>query len=143
VALDVVRAARKEQALGSLGTYCHQLHAKMKSSLNDASDFLEATDQARAKLMDVALHDEKEHEARRASSLLYHAISSLIMASEAVALGELGSTRADIKLELARNVHVHKLKARDPFSEDDFDHVGPCVTRDILKGVDGTWEAAE
>ncbi len=107
VALDVMRAARREGALAALQRH---IAAQMAQSGMDAlRDPL-----ARASaLTERAMAPEGAHLARSAASALYHVTTASALAFEGAALGE--TTR----LTLAHLVLRHRLLPRDPLAEED------------------------
>jgi len=107
VALDVRRAARRENALAAL-------RAHVTALLRDAPPFPDAPaalDRACA-LMDAAQAETGEVLARQAASALYHVTSAAAMAWEA------GQLQDPDRLALARMVLVHRVLPRDPLVAD-------------------------
>ncbi|HTW69693.1 MAG TPA: acyl-CoA dehydrogenase family protein [Acetobacteraceae bacterium] len=107
VALDVRRAARRENGLAALRAHVTML-------LHDApplTDAPAALDRACA-LMDVAQAEHGEALARQAASALYHVASAAAMAWEA------GRLRDPLRLALAHLVLVHRVLPRDPLGAD-------------------------
>jgi hypothetical protein len=107
VALDVRRAARRENALTALRTHVTAL-------LDDApplADARSALDRACA-LADAAQGAGGEVLARQAASALYHVTSAAAMAWEA---GRLDDPH---RLALARMALVHRVLPRDPLHAD-------------------------
>jgi acyl-CoA dehydrogenase len=90
VALDVLRAIRKEDALGALPF--------RDSFFDQASRFAIAVD---------------DQHARQAATGLYYAVAAAILKQEGEKLAASGDAR---RLLLSRLVIDHKLKARDPFA---------------------------
>jgi alkylation response protein AidB-like acyl-CoA dehydrogenase len=105
VALDVLRAATRENALGELRAHLHGLN--IGGALPAA---LPALDRAIA-LADTA-RDGNPHLARQAASALYHVTSAAAMAWEAAA------TRDPTRLVMADMVLRHRVLPRDPLSDD-------------------------
>jgi len=114
VALDVLRAARKEAAHTALGA---ALTARMA-----AAGVADGLRQRLAELLGraVATVDAAaiagpagEHRARSVASALYHAASACLLACEGAVLPDAGRTA------LAELVIRHKLTPRDPLGEDD------------------------
>ena len=90
VALDVLRAIRKENALEALDFQAAEFHA--------ACAFARSAD---------------EEHARQAATGLYYAVAAAILAQEGEKLAASGDAR---RLLLSRLVVDHKLKSRDPFA---------------------------
>jgi alkylation response protein AidB-like acyl-CoA dehydrogenase len=105
VALDVLRAATRENALGELRAHLHGLN--IGGALPAA---LPALDRAIA-LADTA-RDGNPHLARQAASALYHVTSAAAMAWEAAA------TRDPTRLVMADMVLRHRVLPRDPLTDD-------------------------
>jgi len=105
VALDVLRAATREQALPVL-----RAHVQRLVSGCDVPALLPALDRAIA-LTDTARTDGP-HLARQASSALYHVTSAAAMAWEATAMHD----RA--RLAMASMVLRHRVLPRDPLADD-------------------------
>ena len=109
VALDVVRAIRRENALPVLQAHC--------AALLDASALAPAFDQAlrgamerASALAQAAAQADGEALARQAASALYHCTSAITMAWEA------GRTGSAERLRWAQGVLLHRLLARDPLA---------------------------
>ena len=107
VALDVRRAARRENALGALRSHVTAL-LKEAPPLADARPALERA----CALMDAAQRDGGEILTRQAASALYHVTSAAAMAWEA------GQLQDPDRLVLARMVLVHRVLPRDPLQAD-------------------------
>ena len=103
VALDVRRAARRENALAALRAHVTSLLAQAPP-LADAGA---ALDRACA-LMDAAQLEGGEVLTRQAASALYHVTSAAAMAWEA------GQLQDPHRLALARMVLMHRVLPRDP-----------------------------
>jgi len=114
VALDVLRAARKEGAHSALGSALSQRMAEagIETDLRDRLDDLLARAVAAVGLAAEAGDDAR---ARRVASGLYHAASACLLAREGALLGD-GRRTA-----LAELVVRHKLTPRDPLGADDGD----------------------
>ncbi len=107
VALDVRRAARRENALAAL-------RAHVTGLLDDApplADAGAALDRACA-LMDAAQREGGEVLTRQAASALYHVTSAAAMAWEA------GRLQDPHRMALARMVLAHRVLPRDPLRAD-------------------------
>jgi alkylation response protein AidB-like acyl-CoA dehydrogenase len=111
VALDVIRAIRREQSLpalkqhldGLLGT--SRLEASFERELRDCMERVFA-------LAEAAAAPHTDTLARRAASALYHLTSAIAMAWEA---GRMPSTQ---RMVLARLVLRHRLQPSDPLIDD-------------------------
>jgi acyl-CoA dehydrogenase len=109
VALDVLRAARREGALTALVAHLHGLLAE--AALPEAAALL-----ARAEaLTGAAAAAGGEVLARQAASTLYHLTTAVAMAWEAARLDD------PARLALARLVLRHRLLPRDPLLPDEAD----------------------
>ena len=114
VALDVLRAARKEHAHAALGSALglrmadaevpEPLRAQLTGLLGRAAAAVDAAAKAGA---------EGDHRARTVASGLYHAASACVLACDGVRLGDRRRTL------LAELVIRHKLTPRDPLADDD------------------------
>lgn len=114
VALDVVRAIRREGSLPVLLAHLAQLRAQ--SALHPAvrTTFEATADRAAALAQRVADgHGRDDHAARQAASALYHLSSATAMAWEATATG---SAR---RMRLAQLVLRHRLLPADPLQADE------------------------
>jgi acyl-CoA dehydrogenase len=109
VALDVLRAARREGSLEALEQ--HLAERAMELGRNIAPGFDEVFDQA-FRLTRTALTPSGESRARQAASALYHVTTAAALAWEAAHTGL--SHRA----ALARLVVRHRLLPRDPLVDD-------------------------
>ncbi|RJE83179.1 acyl-CoA dehydrogenase family protein [Paracoccus onubensis] len=116
VALDVARAARREDALSALSGYIDDLMKEAASILGPLTDLTGAYHRAAALLQAVAENPAREAETRRAATAVYNATSACIMAWESARLTSLGMAGADARLCLAHEVLRHKLAARDPLA---------------------------
>jgi alkylation response protein AidB-like acyl-CoA dehydrogenase len=115
IALDVLRAARRERAHEALRRELAQRLAGA-AGLPDglASGLSDALDRAVALVGRAAeAGDEGERQARQAASALYHAAAAVLMAVEGAALAARpgGDTRRTL---MAKLVLAHKLTLRDP-----------------------------
>ncbi len=109
VALDVLRAARREGSLDALTRHLHFL-------LEDADGLPEAKDLLmRAGALVAATEDGRPALARQAASALYHLTSAVAMAWEGA------RTDDPSRLALARMVLRHRVLPRDPLMADDSD----------------------
>ena len=109
VALDVVRAIRREDSLTALTTHLQQLQddtpmdAQLRATVQDAI-------QRAAQLANAAAADGGDALARRAASALYHLTSAVAMAWEAHRIGK------PERLVLCRLVLAHRLLPADPMA---------------------------
>ncbi|QDL37016.1 acyl-CoA dehydrogenase family protein [Rhodoferax sediminis] len=114
VALDVIRAIRREDSLTALVAYLEGLlsEAKLDQGLRErfAATLVRVT-----ALANVAVGDGGEALARRAASALYHLTTSVAMAWEASQTGSLA------RMRLAGLVLQHRLLPNDPLTAD-LDH---------------------
>jgi acyl-CoA dehydrogenase len=107
VALDVLRAVRRENSLAALLSHLGQLLDDSAAEPAMANDLRDAMGRASA-LCQAALAEGGETLARRAASALYHLSSAVFMVWEAKRIG------TDERLHLARLVLTHRLLPRDP-----------------------------
>ena len=114
VALDVIRAIRREQALPALlGHVCGLLDAAKLDQ--DTRETFDSVLERAERLAQAAAADGGDALARRAASALYHLTTSAAMAWEAA---QIGTGR---RLELARLVLKHRLLPADPLAVSDDD----------------------
>jgi alkylation response protein AidB-like acyl-CoA dehydrogenase len=112
VALDVIRAIRREDALAALLAHLQQLQdetridAELRATLQDAA-------RRAARLAEAAVAEGGEVLARRAASALYHLTSAVAMAWEAQRIGK------PERLLLCRMVLRHRLLPSDPLAAED------------------------
>ena len=112
VALDVIRAIRREQSLDALMAHLEQLLAD--TPLDDALRASLRDVMARAAaLANAAVADGGEALARRAASALYHTTTAVAMAWESARIG------TPERLQLARLVLRHRLLPTDPLAAGD------------------------
>lgn len=119
VALDVLRAARKERAHTALGVALVRrmadadvpgvLRERLIGLLDRAVTVVEAA---------ASAGPDGDHRARTVASGLYHAASACLLAAEAARLPSDAGIRRGL---LAQMVIDHKLTARDPLAADDPD----------------------
>ncbi|MGE0874475.1 MAG: acyl-CoA dehydrogenase family protein [Burkholderiales bacterium] len=102
VALDAMRAIRREHALDALQPRLEEMAP--------AGALRKSVARAAAFAREVAAAGDDAH-ARQAASALYYACATAILASEGERLGAHGDAR---RLVLAALLHDHKLRARDP-----------------------------
>lgn len=115
VALDVLRAIKREDALAAL--MAHLAHLLAQTPLDDAlHGQLQDVMQRSTMLAEAAVAEGGEALARRAASALYHTTTAVAMAWEA---GRIGSTQ---RLHLARLVLQHRLQPQDPLAANDTAH---------------------
>ncbi len=119
VALDVVRAARREGSAEVLRTHLLALHAAAPS----LPEALPALERALALL---ARAGEQPALTRQAASALYNVASAIVMAWEAARLEDAG------RLALARAVLVHRVLPRDPLEAEPFAGEGQGSALDPL-----------
>ncbi len=111
VALDVVRAIRREQSLPALKAHLNRLLAESALDPGLRREF--ETCMARVlELATAAAAPDADTLARRAASALYHLASAIAMAWEAARAG------APERLTLARLVLRHRLLPNDPLADD-------------------------
>jgi acyl-CoA dehydrogenase len=115
VAIDALKRAIGRH--GADTALAADLHARIDDCAGVPDAFRDrlhsVTDSAIEFARKVAGHSEKEAEARRATSLLYHAASAVALAWEAV---RIHAMRGDARrLLLSRLVIDHRLSASDPF----------------------------
>ncbi len=111
VALDVLRAARREQSLTALMAHLEKLLGE--TPMDDALCTQLRDVMARAKaLTEAALVDGSEALARRAASALYHITTATAMAWESARIG------SPERMQLARLVLQHRLLPADPLAPD-------------------------
>jgi len=103
VALDVLRAGRREGAFAALRAHLGSLAGNMPDLPEAGAGIARAFALADAALRDAAL-------ARQAASALYHVTSALAMAWEAARLDD------PARLELAAMVLTHRVLPRDPLA---------------------------
>lgn len=115
IALDVIRAARREGALDALADHLHACLAKSDEGL--AAEIAPCLDRAVA-LAQESAEASSDEEARRAASALYHASAAVFMAWES---SQMRGAAAGDRATLARLVLTHRLAPRDPLapSEDE------------------------
>ncbi|HUO01093.1 MAG TPA: acyl-CoA dehydrogenase family protein [Bradyrhizobium sp.] len=115
VAIDALtRAIGRHGADSALAA---DLHARLDDSLHVPQAWRdrlrELTDRAIDFAREVVTHSDNEAEARRATSLLYHAASAVVLAWEGARIHQMrGDAR---RLLLSRLVVDHRLAAGDPF----------------------------
>lgn len=122
VALDVLRAARRDGALEALDMYLSSLPGRTPER---------SVAQERAVALVNAVLDGAEHEARRAASALYHVTSAAILAWEADRLERIDPAQATDRARLSQMVLTHRLSASDPLasSEAEPDWLPGLLTR--------------
>ena len=113
VALDVARAARRENALEALNDYLRHCLTQVAPDL--ATLIAAALDRAVA-LMQVAAKADHVAETRRAASALYHVASAVFLGWEAAGLAQVDAAVAQDRARLARMVLDHRLHAQDPLA---------------------------
>ncbi len=135
IALDVLRAARREQAHEALRRELAQRLAGAALPGGQAAGFGEALDRAVA-LVDQAAKagDGGERQARQAASALYYATAAVLMAAEGAALASASEGGDARRLLLAKLLLEHKLAPRDPLAFDAGD--GEASLAALLLGED-------
>jgi acyl-CoA dehydrogenase len=116
VALDVLRAIRREHCLEALLPELHEriersspaiprpLSGRLAASLDRAAEFAHET----------ATSNNEAH-ARQAATGLYYACAAALLADEGTRLGERGDGQGDARRQLlAFLAYVHRLAPRDP-----------------------------
>ena len=111
VALDVIRAIRREQSLPALKVHLKRLMADSQLDAELRTDFENCMERAFA-LAEAAAEPNTDTLARRAASALYHLTSAVAMAWEA---SQSGSAE---RMTLARLVLRHRLQPSDPLADD-------------------------
>jgi len=126
VALDVLRAARREGSLGALRRHIDGLAAEVGANVLPSFDG--ACERAFA-LAEAAAADGGEAHARQAASGLYHVTSAATLAWEGASLGLNRRTR------LSRLVLRHRVLVRDPLrlepDDEDLDVVVDAALRSV------------
>ena len=120
VALDVMRAIRREHALPALRAHVQRLLAEgapCPAALRERQ--AERIERAFA-FAAAAAHEDATHLARQAASALYHAVTLAGMRWEA------GQTGLAMRSALADRVLRHRLGARDPLEDDADDDGALC-----------------
>lgn len=129
VALDVLRAIRKEASLEALLPELNAmldraprlLAARLAASLDKAAEFA----------LETAASGLESH-ARQAATGLYYAIAAALMADEGTRLVERGDGRSDARRHLlALLAYVHRLAPRDPLRRDT-SGMGPTLSSALL-----------
>ncbi|WP_454688642.1 acyl-CoA dehydrogenase family protein [Achromobacter aloeverae] len=113
VALDVIRAIKRDDALPALRAHTEDLLARAAAGLAPAfADALRRAMDGACALAETAARDGGDVLARQAASALYHCASAIAMAWEAVEGGS-----AD-RLRWAQLVLQHRVLPRDPLAPD-------------------------
>ncbi|HEU0229708.1 MAG TPA: acyl-CoA dehydrogenase family protein [Burkholderiaceae bacterium] len=121
VALDVMRAATREDALTPLRVYLEEL-LDAPGIPAESRVLLQALLSRAAGLADAVARDAREHLARQAASALYHVTSAIIMAWEAAR--QAPDWR---RLALAHLVARFRLSPVDPLDDGDADALDPLM----------------
>lgn len=111
VALDVIRAMKREGSLPVLRAHCEKLLADATLAPGFAKALRDALARAAA-LTETAAHEGGDVLARQAASALYHCTSAIAMAWEA------SHTGSAARLRWAQLVLLHRVLPRDPLSPD-------------------------
>lgn len=109
VALDVIRAIRREEALPALHRYLSGRLAEAAPPRVSRGLLADSLERTVARAAQMADDKENEHDARLIASALYHATSAVLLAWEASRIE--GDRR---RLALAHLVIAHKLLPQDP-----------------------------
>ncbi len=112
VALDVLRAVRREDSLNALKRHLHTLLDQARPEAGLGTALQQALARAET-LVAAALSDSGEALARRAASALYHITSATAMCWEARHIGQ------PARAELAALVLRHRVLPQDPLATDD------------------------
>lgn len=129
VALDVLRAIRKEASLEALLPELNEridraprlLAARLAASLDKAAEFA----------LETAATGLESH-ARQAATGLYYAIAAALMADEGTRLGAMANGQGDCRRHLlALLAYVHRLAPRDPLRRDTVG-IGPTLSSALL-----------
>ena len=115
VALDVMRAIRREGALEPLASGLDHLAAETKLDGQLGSDLARVREQAMRFARETAESGD-DASARQAASALYYATAATVLAAEGARLAMSGDAR---RLLLARLVLDHKVMPRDPLDRAD------------------------
>jgi hypothetical protein len=115
VALDVMRAIRREDSLAALTAHLERLLAELGPQHAQLRDALAAVLPRVAALASAASQKGGEAQARRAASALYHVTSAVAMAWEA------SRTGSALRTKLAAMVLRHRLLPPDPLAADGAD----------------------
>lgn len=134
VALDVLRAIRREQSLPVLRAHLEALLADTPLHAGARASFVRTLDGTLALAQRAAdAGVEGDVLARQAASALYHVTSAVAMAWEA---GRIGSAR---RMRLAQAVLVHRVLPHDPLGGQS----EPAWLADTVLPADGTMRATE
>jgi alkylation response protein AidB-like acyl-CoA dehydrogenase len=110
VALDVIRAIRRENSLPALMAHLKKLRDESAADASLREDLSAAA--ARAEQLAIAAAEGSDALARRAASALYHLTTATAMAWEAQRIGK------PERLSLCRLVLQHRLLPADPLASD-------------------------
>jgi alkylation response protein AidB-like acyl-CoA dehydrogenase len=111
VALDVIRAVKREGSLPVLRAHCAKLLGDAALAPGFAKSLRDALDRAAA-LTETAAREGGDVLARQAASALYHCTSAIAMAWEAARSGSAP------RMRWAQLVLLHRVLPRDPLSPD-------------------------
>lgn len=126
VALDVARAIRREDALGTLRGYVLEL-GKSKG-MDAAAQTAVACFMRAADFLEQVAHDRaRAEDTRLAATAVYNATSAVFLCWEAAQLRLKDNPLAEARAALAAAVIAHKLTARDPLSGDTVDQATTAV----------------
>lgn len=135
VALDVMRAVKRNQALEFLEAYLVRLLKEGKQLPGATVRALMSKLQAVTDFVRAVAGAENESDTRKAASALYHVTTAIMMAWEAAQQSD--ATR----LAWAHLVLRFRLSAQDPLKADDDAHFGPACIR-LLRQQPVTQDAA-
>jgi len=118
VALDVLRAAQRENALPVLQAHAAQLLQQVQATTAFKTILSTSLDKA-ITLTGRAAQDSDQRLARAAASALYHCFSATAMAWEASRLRVTHPAESAARLRWAQLVMLHRVLPRDPLQDDD------------------------
>jgi alkylation response protein AidB-like acyl-CoA dehydrogenase len=107
VALDVMRALRRDKSLAALQTHLQKLLGQTRVDEMYLTQMQTCLNRV-ALLAQTALQDGGEILARRAASALYHVTTGIAMAWEA------SETRSELRMKVSRSVFKNRLEVHDP-----------------------------
>jgi len=120
VALDVLRAVRREGALPVLQAHAAQLLAQTAAPEAFKTALAASLDKAAALAQRASAQEGGEQWARAAASGLYHSFSAIAMTWEAAQLHAAGhAAEGAARLRWAQCVLLHRVLPRDPLLESD------------------------
>ncbi len=125
VALDVLRAIRKEACLEAL---LPELDAKIAAAPRLLAGRVAASLDKAAEFAHETATTELESHARQAASGLYYAVAAALLADEGTRLAARGDARRQL---LALLLYIHRLAPRDPLRRD-LTGIGPTLASALL-----------